>query len=143
MNNIDTDLWGKNMWRSIHYICLGYPSNPTIDDKQKYAEFLTNLQYVLPCILCREHFRDELQNYPLTDNVMRTRDSLLSWSILVHNSVNRRLGKSIYNLSNFYNDYLVINKVENKKSILNMQNLTYYGGFLGIIILVIILLRRK
>jgi len=143
MNNIDTDLWGKHMWRSIHYICLGYPTNPTMDDKQRYSEHLTSLQYVLPCILCREHFADELKKFPLTDNVMRTRDSLLNWSILVHNSVNRRLGKPLYNISNFYNDYLVVHNVGTSKGILSVQNLGYYGGFLGVLILLIILLRRR
>ena len=45
--------WGRNIWKTIHYIPLGYPSNPSIEDKINYKNFYISLGNVLPCKICQ------------------------------------------------------------------------------------------
>jgi hypothetical protein len=40
------DVWGPHGWKFIHYITLGYPTNPTQEDKTKYANFFNALKYM-------------------------------------------------------------------------------------------------
>ena len=52
------DAWGPHAWKFLHYVSLGYSSNPTREEKEKYKSFFLLLQDVLPCSICREHFKE-------------------------------------------------------------------------------------
>jgi hypothetical protein len=82
------DVWGPAGWKFLHFIALAYPENPTEEDKYKYKTFFTLLQDVLPCSLCREHYKQNLVKHPLDDDSLLTTDSLLHWTIDMHNEVN-------------------------------------------------------
>ena len=84
----DPNAWGKHGWKFIHYVALGYPDQPTDIDKQHYKNFITNIQNVLPCKMCREHFVKHLENMPVNSLVLKDRDSILNWTIELHNKVN-------------------------------------------------------
>ena len=47
---------------------------------------------LLPCAICREHYKTYLANNPLTP-FLDSRKDLLKWTIDNHNSVNKMLGK--------------------------------------------------
>ena len=49
--NFHPILWGNNYWNFLYLITLGYPENPTQEDKNIFSEFFTNL--VLPCKTCQ------------------------------------------------------------------------------------------
>lgn len=88
MNNINPNLWGPSMWKTLHYITISYPNNPTDQDKQNMKTFFQSISNVLPCEKCRAHFAQHLTKYPLTDNVLSSRYNLVNWLINVHNEVN-------------------------------------------------------
>lgn len=44
-----TSVWGPSMWHYMHTMSFNYPVKPTSLEKQKYREFILNLQYTLPC----------------------------------------------------------------------------------------------
>ena len=48
-----TSVWGPSLWHYLHVISFNYPINPTLLQKKKYKQFITNLQYTLPCKYCR------------------------------------------------------------------------------------------
>ena len=33
-NGLLTKIWGPHLWKSLHCIAFGYPSNPTDDEKK-------------------------------------------------------------------------------------------------------------
>lgn len=91
------EIWGKYAWNFIHLITLGYPTEPTLADKQNYYMFIDNLQYTLPCGTCRKNLSKHLSFLPLTDKQLENRDSFVKWGIDLHNVVNYYLGKPMLN----------------------------------------------
>ena len=66
MVTIGPDTWGPEGWKFIHYVTIGYPRNPTNQDKIKYRNFLTSLQDVIPCSICANNYKKHLIEYPLS-----------------------------------------------------------------------------
>jgi len=89
---ITPSVWGPHGWKFLHYVTLGYPMDPTNQDKQNYKQFFDNLANVLPCVKCSENFKDNLKNYPIGPS-LENRDLLIRWLIDIHNSVNDELNK--------------------------------------------------
>jgi hypothetical protein len=85
-------IWGPHLWFMMHVISFEYPLNPTEYDKRIYHDFYTTLKEVIPCDLCKKHYRDFITKYPLTPH-LDTRDTLVKWVISIHNFVNSSLGK--------------------------------------------------
>lgn len=92
---ITPEVWGPHGWKFIHYVTLAYPENPTQAQKEKYKAFLVLLKDVLPCSLCANHYGENLQKQPLTDEVMSSRENLIKWGIDIHNVVNEMKEKPI------------------------------------------------
>ena len=36
---ITPDIWGPYGWKFLHYLSFGYPTNPTIEQKNQYKTF--------------------------------------------------------------------------------------------------------
>jgi hypothetical protein len=89
------DVWGPHAWKFLHYVSLGYPSNPTPEKKQIYKQFYESLKDVLPCSLCANHYAENYKKHPLTDEILSDRDKLIKWVIDVHNIVNEMKNKPV------------------------------------------------
>ena len=87
--------WGPHGWKFIHYVSLGYPENPTEEDKHKYKMFFISLKDVLPCSLCRNHYEENYATMPLTDVILSKRENVVRWVIDIHNVVNASKNKPI------------------------------------------------
>ena len=90
------NVWGPHGWKFIHFITLGYPNNPSIEEKKTYKIFFETLKTVIPCSICANHYKEHLKIYPLDDNVLSNKKELIEWGINVHNAVNKSHGKKIY-----------------------------------------------
>ena len=91
-NPLKPNIWGPHGWKFMHYVSLGYPENPTIDNKNRYKNFYYSLQDVLPCEKCRENYKKNILEYPIDDH-LDNKDSLVRWVIDIHNRVNTELNK--------------------------------------------------
>ena len=38
-DSIKPNIWGPHGWKFLHYVSLGYPENPTPEDKINYKNF--------------------------------------------------------------------------------------------------------
>ncbi len=85
-------VWGPIFWMTIHIVALGYSEKPSYSEKKSAKEFYEGLQHLLPCPTCREHYREHLKNNPITPSLDNRRD-LFKWTVNIHNSVNKKLGK--------------------------------------------------
>lgn len=81
------DKWGPYFWGALHVTALGCP------DVQVVRTFIECYKTVLPCITCREHFNQVLDENPVPD--VEDRMAIFKWSVDVHNIVNERLGKRV------------------------------------------------
>ena len=118
---MQTTNWGPSAWDFLHSITFAYPIDPSPEDKIYYKSFFNNIQFVLPCNLCRQSFTI-LFKYITIDPYLDSREGLTYWLFIIHNLVNIKL-KS--NLESFKN---VVIKYENKRSKCGAShNLVYYN----------------
>jgi hypothetical protein len=86
------EVWGPIFWCTLHVISMAYPDQPTYAEKRAAKELFNALPHILPCPVCREHFREVLIGMPV-ETWLDNRESLVEWVWAVHNRVNVRLGK--------------------------------------------------
>jgi len=55
-NNLLPTVWGPKGWFFLDSIALGYPENPSDDEKLAAKNMINSLQHLLPCYGCRVHF---------------------------------------------------------------------------------------
>jgi hypothetical protein len=97
-------VWGPFFWHTIHIIALGYPKNPTYTDKKCVKEFYESLAFLLPCSICREHYKEYLQEKPIS-TFLDSRTDLIKWTVQIHNKVNKMLGKPEWTLEEVLSYY--------------------------------------
>jgi len=82
-------VWGPIFWSTMHIVSMGYPPNPKDEQKQGALQFYESLAHVIPCPICKEHYKHFLTEIP--PNVTN-RDTLVEWVFTIHNKVNEQLG---------------------------------------------------
>jgi hypothetical protein len=103
---MNRNIWGPYFWEVFHIACFDYPIHPTNQDKNNITNFIKYYQKILPCKECRTHFMELLNKYPLNPN----NSNLLEWSVFIHNQVNKRLNKPIFEYKNILKKYNSIKK---------------------------------
>lgn len=103
--DLSPEIWGHNGWFFLDSICLSYPLNPSNEMKENCKSFFYLLPKMLPCDKCRDHFKQYITEYPLDDDILKSKDSLLLWILNAHNNVNKRNGKNIITLEQFKEYY--------------------------------------
>ena len=93
---------GKSSWRLLHTMLSRFPDNPTLEQEEDLREFIRLFSILYPCGECGEHFREMLKKYPIQTS---NRKSASMWGCSVHNIVNKRLSKEIYDCSTILEDY--------------------------------------
>lgn len=99
-------LWGPHLWKSIHYIALGYPTTPREEDKMNYNLFYSNLWKYIPCMKCALNYKRHLDELPI-DSFLTSNIKLFEWTVNLHNIVNRELGKPIMSKEDAWKVYTV------------------------------------
>lgn len=89
--------WGPSLWKSIHYIAAFYPEKPSNAQISQYKKFYTELHHVIPCHTCAQNYKVHLQQLPI-EPYLKSRDLLFSWTVDLHNIVNRALNKREWSL---------------------------------------------
>ena len=89
------EVWGPFYWHVIHIVALGYPAEPSYSDKKAAKDFFESLKFLLPCSICRKHYIQHFQNNPITP-ALDNRNSLIKWTIDIHNQVNQMLNKPVW-----------------------------------------------
>ena len=87
---MNQNLWGPQLWFFLHTISFNYPLKPSNEDKDKIISFLYGLQPVIPCKVCRDHFKRNLAEIPAK---LDSRKDFSEWMIDTHNEINSRTGK--------------------------------------------------
>lgn len=98
---VDTSVWGAHTWVALHIASVFSPSLTA------WKELLVALESDIPCPDCRAHFVRWIRNHPFRANSMlpikrmmgqRTiQPKIIPWLLNLHNDVNARTGKSLWN----------------------------------------------
>lgn len=126
---MNPDIWGPHAWIFLHTITLAYPQNPTYVDKSNYKLFFNNLGSILPCDKCKIHYKENLQTFPLTDDILDSKDKLVKWLINIHNNVNKRNNKKMMSYDSVLDKYYHMYKPKS-----NYMYLVYFVVFILLLI---------
>lgn len=96
-NGMNTKFWGKALWNFLFTSILGrYPVKIDTENiehvriKEEYIKMIYSLEYILPCIYCRESFSGFLEKYP-PEKFSNGRIEFFYWLYLIKHNVNLKL----------------------------------------------------
>lgn len=92
---------GKSTWKFLHLLTAKFPNDPNEEQKQKLHTFFKLFSELYPCDECSYHFQQLIEKFPPQTN--SSNDASL-WLCNMHNLVNQRLDKPIYDCSKLSND---------------------------------------
>ena len=121
------------MWYTIHFVALGYPKGATDADKANYKNYYVNIDKIIPCQECSTHLKKNLNKIPI-NNYLNSREKLFEWTVLLHNIVNKHLGRREWSYDEAYKYY------SNKNFNLNSYIFCYNKLFIIIIVLLILII---
>ncbi len=100
---VQTSEWGPPLWRVLHTLVehLGRQPVPLlqIDESRAWASLLRTTEAIMPCAVCRNHYRDWRKQNPVEAfQDARAgdwlRETSRTWLWRLHEAVNRRRGLS-------------------------------------------------
>ena len=99
----DVEELGHSTWTFLHSAAAYYPDAPTSVQRHSMRALLDALPHVYPCSVCAEDLRrvyaTSLANEAQRERAVQDGPSLRTWLCELHNSVNERLGKPIWDCS--------------------------------------------
>jgi len=76
---IDPRLWGKSTWEFLDTIVATYPhEKPSLEHRDAVFTLMDSLAVLLPCPLCREHYKDFRKRNSLSE-ALNSRDSFIDF----------------------------------------------------------------
>lgn len=95
-------LLGRSSWHLLHTMLSRYPEAPTDLEKDKLTSFVQLFAELYPCGECSHDFLQLLNKYPVQAS---SRKAAALWGCSMHNKVNERLEKPMYDCANVLEDY--------------------------------------
>ncbi|XP_026325213.1 FAD-linked sulfhydryl oxidase ALR [Hyposmocoma kahamanoa] len=93
---LDKEDLGHSTWGFLHSMAAYYPQKPTENQEKDMKKFFHIFAEFYPCEPCALDFWDDIQENPPQT---RSRDALSKWLCDRHNTVNKKLGKPMFDCS--------------------------------------------
>jgi len=93
---------GQAAWKLMHTMTLRYPENPTPDEREALRAYFHLQARLYPCGECAAEFQQLLIKLPPQTS---SRRSAALWLCHVHNEVNKRLAKPIFDCAHLDSTY--------------------------------------
>ena len=110
----NNNIWGPLIWNLLHTISYVSPNYYDLQIKKNYFYFFYNIiPSILPCPICQRHYLKELRNNPLHLH-LNSKEELIKWIIHIHNLVNIKNKKKIFNreeVDEIYKNKINIDKI--------------------------------
>lgn len=92
-----TAVWGPLGWMTLHSVSTSYPEQPTQTEQTLMSTWLDMFRDTITCNSCRGHFTEMLAAYRRQfPRMLSSRQDFAIAVFRMHNAVNRRLSKPIY-----------------------------------------------
>jgi hypothetical protein len=92
-----TAIWGPLGWMTLHSVSTLYPEQPTQAEKTLVSTWIDMFRDTITCVHCRSHFTEMLAAYKKQyPNMLNSRQDFAIAVFRMHNNVNKRLSKPIY-----------------------------------------------
>ncbi|KAI0104089.1 ERV/ALR sulfhydryl oxidase domain-containing protein [Hypoxylon sp. NC0597] len=93
---------GRSTWKFFHTMMARFPDKPTEEDSLALKTFIQLFARLYPCGDCARHFQKLLAQYPPQ---VSSRNAAAGWACFVHNQVNERLKKPLFDCNNIGDFY--------------------------------------
>ncbi|KAI1304531.1 ERV/ALR sulfhydryl oxidase domain-containing protein [Xylaria venustula] len=93
---------GRASWKLFHTMMARFPEKPTDEDSLALKTYIQLFARLYPCGDCASHFQKLIKKYPPQ---IGSRNSAAGWACHVHNQVNERLKKPIFDCNNIGDFY--------------------------------------
>lgn len=88
---------GRAAWAYLHTVAAYYPIHPTKQQKHHMTEYMRHMTYTYPCSYCADESSKYINKPHMSIELhCNSRDELSLWLCDVHNEVNERLGKPVF-----------------------------------------------
>lgn len=92
---ISKNTWSNPLWSLMHH--CAYYSKGDQRCQLFFKAFMSCLRYALPCSICRKHLIENLETFDI-DKYCLNVEGLFTYTVDLHNMVNKQLGKPIISL---------------------------------------------
>ncbi|XP_053207672.1 LOW QUALITY PROTEIN: FAD-linked sulfhydryl oxidase ALR-like [Panonychus citri] len=89
---VDKDDLGRASWTFLHTMAAYYPDKPTDYQRSEMKQFIDLFSKFYPCSHCAKDMRDDIK--------VDSRKSFSLWMCNLHNKVNKKLSKPLFDCSN-------------------------------------------
>ena len=93
---------GRAAWKVLHTTLARFPEKPTKDESEALRSYIHLFQRLYPCGDCAKHFGEVLKDFPPQ---VSSRNAAAGWGCHVHNQVNERLKKPLFDCANIGDFY--------------------------------------
>lgn len=93
---------GRASWKLFHTMMARFPEKPSEDDSLALKTYIKLFARLYPCGDCASHFQQLLKKYPPQ---IGSRNAAAGWACHVHNQVNERLKKPLFDCNNIGDFY--------------------------------------
>jgi hypothetical protein len=91
--SIGSTVWGPYAWHMLHAWSIGDEIKE--ENIHWYYLFYTSFEYILPCPICAQHYKEILETeLPLYEEYI-CRDYIQKWVYQLHNIINENLQKKV------------------------------------------------
>ncbi|KAF8384065.1 hypothetical protein PRIPAC_73207, partial [Pristionchus pacificus] len=87
---------GSASWTLLHTMSVYFPEKPSDKDKETAKRFVHDFSRLYPCPPCAADMRADLAENPPQ---VGSRDEFAGWMCLLHNRVNEKLDKKLFDCS--------------------------------------------
>jgi FAD-linked sulfhydryl oxidase len=92
----DREELGRSTWTFLHTMAAYYPESPSDKQQNEMEAMMRTFSKYYPCSDCSYYMKEWMKGHPpMTQN----RESFSLWMCNMHNEVNERLGKPIFDCS--------------------------------------------
>ncbi len=80
---LHSSCWGSELQTAMFSVGFTYPDGPSIGLQTKTKVWLQNMR--MGCLGCESGYANALLKFPVTDDVVLTRQNLLTWMVNIRN----------------------------------------------------------
>jgi len=95
------NIWGPKAWHLLHIFSINNDSKISESKKHNYFIFYKSFTYLIPCIICSNHYGNIINSLNPLIKEKINRKYLIKWVYKTHNIVNKITKKPKYEYNKF------------------------------------------